>query len=273
MSVQTRLLDAPKEVLEQAGEFLSSAPVRHNLILTLLQERLAHSVPGRYWVVRDVAIVGVALQSPLHLPVNLTPMEPAVAAALADSIGSGDVAVPGVTGEAACAAHFAGQWTECRNSSATPIQAQRLYEVRDLLEWDQSPGCLRQATRKDRDLVLAWMRAFQVETSGGDTDPREAVDHRLPAGQFWLWEDGEPVSLVGRSLAVEGVVRVQAAYTPREHRNRGYGAACVRQLSKQILAGGHRCILYTDLANAVSNAVFRRVGYCAVAEALRYRFD
>jgi predicted GNAT family acetyltransferase len=32
-------------------------------------------------------------------------------------------------------------------------------------------------------------------------------------------------------------------------------------------------MLYTDLANAVSNSIYRRLGYRAVAEVLRYRFD
>jgi uncharacterized protein len=71
---------------------------------------------------------------------------------------------------------------------------------------------------------------------------------------------------------VEGVVRVQAAYTPPERRNRGYAGACVGGLWKRIGNGGYHCILYTDLGNPISNYVFRRIGYRAVAEALRYRF-
>jgi predicted GNAT family acetyltransferase len=71
---------------------------------------------------------------------------------------------------------------------------------------------------------------------------------------------------------VAGVVRVQAAYTPAPLRNRGYGAACVAALSKQVRASGQRCMLYTDLGNPISNAVFRRIGYRCVADGLRYRF-
>jgi len=36
---------------------------------------------------------------------------------------------------------------------------------------------------------------------------------------------------------------------------------------------GFRCILYTDLANPTSNSIYRRIGYRAVAEGLRYRFE
>ena len=34
----------------------------------------------------------------------------------------------------------------------------------------------------------------------------------------------------------------------------------------------HRFNLYTDLGNPTSNSVYRRIGYRAVAEGLRYRF-
>ena len=68
-------------------------------------------------------------------------------------------------------------------------------------------------------------------------------------------------------------VRLSGVYTPPEKRKHGYAAACVHALSKQLRVGGYRCILYTDLGNAASNSIYRRIGYRAVAEALRYRFD
>jgi uncharacterized protein len=39
-----------------------------------------------------------------------------------------------------------------------------------------------------------------------------------------------------------------------------------------VLAARRRCILYTDLGNPTSNSIYRRIGYRAVAECLRYRF-
>jgi hypothetical protein len=50
-------------------------------------------------------------------------------------------------------------------------------------------------------------------------------------------------------------------------------AACVASLSKQIRDEECRCILYTDLGNPTSNAIYRRIGYRAVAEAIQYRFE
>jgi uncharacterized protein len=72
---------------------------------------------------------------------------------------------------------------------------------------------------------------------------------------------------------VKGVVRLSGVYTPPEKRKHGYGATCVLALSKHFRDSGYRCILYTDLGNPTSNSIYRRIGYKAVAEALRYRFD
>jgi predicted GNAT family acetyltransferase len=72
---------------------------------------------------------------------------------------------------------------------------------------------------------------------------------------------------------VDEVVRLSGVYTPPEKRNHGYAAACVHALSRRLRDAGHRCILYTDLANPTSNSIYRRIGYRAVAEALRYRFE
>ena len=72
---------------------------------------------------------------------------------------------------------------------------------------------------------------------------------------------------------IQGVVRISGVYTPPEKRNHGYAAACVYALSKDLRGRRYRCILYADLGNPTSNSIYRRIGYKAVGEALRYRFD
>lgn len=113
MAVEVVIGEDPGWVLHEAGAFLASDPVRHNLILTLLHARVAYPEPGRYWVATDGgAIVGVAFPSPLDFFASLTPTSPEAVAALADAIIEAAATLPGVNGEAATAARFAGQWTE-----------------------------------------------------------------------------------------------------------------------------------------------------------------
>ena len=274
MAIKVAFSDDPAWVLTKAEAFLASQPVLHNLILTLLHARVAHHEPGRYWVATDSnRAVGAVFQSPLNFPATLTPMQPEVVESLVDAIAEAGVTFPGVNGEAATAARFAGQWTERKKTPGTPSQGFRLYEVLEVQDQPAISGNLRKAISGDRDQVIAYMRGFDADIGEHRSDVERVVDRRLPAGQFWLWDDGEIVSMAAHSEPVEGVVRVQAVYTPPKKRNRGYATACVRGLSKQIRDAGHRCILYTDLANPTSNSIYRRIGYRAVGEALRYEFE
>ena len=262
-------------VLERADDFLSSEPVLHNLILSILQARVALGEPGRYWIAfQGERAVGVVVQSPLEFPATLTPMEPPAVLAVVDAIAEAGVALPGVNGDAATAARFAGQWSERCKSAATPFQGTRLYELLELGEAPRNEGKLRKAGSSDRSLMIQWTRAFQEEIGESASDTELRVDRGLAAGQLWLWDqNGETTSMAVSREPARGVVRLSGVYTPPEKRSRGYAAACVYALSKHLLGRGFRCMLYTDLANPTSNSIYRRIGYRAVAEALRYRFE
>jgi len=121
----------PKAVLEQAGPYLESRPIEHNVVSSLLHQRVAYPEPGRYWMVRrDHEVVGFALQSPRTFSAGITTMDPAAVTALADCIsGEVETHLPGVIADAATAAAFAGRWSEL-----TPGQV-RVQEAR------ASTGC------------------------------------------------------------------------------------------------------------------------------------
>jgi predicted GNAT family acetyltransferase len=275
MELKVKFSEDPAFVLSRAEVFLSSQPVLHNLVLSILHARVVHGDPGRYWMaIQRDDTVGVVVQSPLTFPATLTPMETSVATAMADAIAEAGVALPGINGEAATAAMFAGRWSERSKSAATPFQGNRLYELLEIGEVPEIEGKLRQAGPEERSLMILWTRAFQNEIGESANDTEVLVDRGLASGQLWLWDlSGEPVSMAISREPVHGVVRLSGVYTPPEKRKHGYAAACVHALSKQLRDAGYRCILYTDLGNSTSNSIYRRIGYRAVAEALRYRFE
>jgi GNAT superfamily N-acetyltransferase len=274
MALEVLFTEDPAFVLRRADEFLSSEPVLHNLVLSILHSRVAQGDPGRYWIVLHAEeSVGVVVQSPLEYPATLTPMAPRAVAAVVDSIAEARVTLPGVNVDAATAAAFAGQWSERSMSAAVPFQATRLYELSELGDVPGTEGHLRQAEPEDRSLMILWTRAFQDEIGESANDTELRVDRALEAGQIWLWDqNGETTSMAVSREPAQGVVRLSGVYTPPEKRKQGYAAACVYALSKDIRDRGYRCILYTDLGNPTSNSIYRRIGYKALAESLRYRF-
>jgi predicted GNAT family acetyltransferase len=275
MRVEVTMTDSPDRLLEVGGTFLREDPVRHNVILTILGLRAARPEPGRYWTAHaDGLVRGVALQSPTHFFATVTPMAPEIVTAMVDAIVDRGVDLPGVNGEAATAARFAGHWTERTREAATPVEGQRIYEVADVVKPASTAGRRRKAGTGDRELLIPWIKAFHAESepSFRGHDVAESVDRRLTAGELWIWETDEPVAMAGVFGATAGVARVRPVYTPVEHRRRGYASALVAELSTDVRSAGHRCILYTDLANPTSNAIYRAIGYRAVDEVLRYDF-
>ncbi len=272
MSITVHTSDNPAAVLDVAGTFLASDPAQHNLILTLLHVRVEHPEAGRYWMaVEDHDVIGVVFQSPLDFHATLTPMSREAVRAVVDVIADEGVELPGVSGEAATAANFAGAWSERTRVSARPTLGQRLYELAAVVD-QPAPGALRQATDEDLEFLVESFVAFVTEIGDPPGDSESVVARRLAAGQLWVWDDDAAVSMCGLSAPIEGVVRVGPVYTPRELRGRGYASAMVAAVSADVLAAGHRCILYTDLDNPTSNSIYRAIGYRAVAECLTYKF-
>jgi ribosomal protein S18 acetylase RimI-like enzyme len=273
MMAEVAFTEDPAFVLKRAGKFLASQPVLHNLVLSLLHARIVHPEPGRYWLVEEgQEVAGVVLQSPLTFAATFTPMDARATEAVVGAIAEAGIRLPGVNGDAATAARFAGLWSERRRSAATPFQGSRLYERLDPGESSAVEGQLRPARAGDRSLLVDWTRGFQIEIGEAADDAELRVDRELAAGELWLWEDGEPMSMAMSRKPVEGVVRISGVYTPANNRRRSYATACARALSNRMRDAGFRCVLYTDLANPTSNSIYCRIGYRAVAEGLRYRF-
>jgi predicted GNAT family acetyltransferase len=86
--------------------------------------------------------------------------------------------------------------------------------------------------------------------------------------RFVLWDvDGVPVRHGAAAGARRRGLPIGPVYTPRNHRGRGYGSA----VTAAAAALAHRdgtpdVVLFTDLANPVSNAIYRRIGFEPVVD-------
>ncbi|MDT8306720.1 MAG: GNAT family N-acetyltransferase [Anaerolineae bacterium] len=228
-------------------------------------------------VAREQGPVPAAMMTPPH-NIVLAPLGEDSAAAvppLVASLRAGGWQVPGVLAPKEVAQPFAEAWSAAGGAYELHM-AQRLYELRGVeIPEGTAPGMLRQGTAADFELVLAWSRAF-FEEALGEADlerVRPMVEQRIGAGDFFLWEDGEAVSMAMRTRPAGRGISVTAVYTPPEQRRKGYATACVAALSRQLLASGYEyCTLYTDLANPTSNDIYYQIGYRPVADFDAHRF-
>lgn len=72
---------------------------------------------------------------------------------------------------------------------------------------------------------------------------------------------------------IAGQVRIAPVYTPSHLRGHGYASAVTAAVTQAALnIGADNVLLFTDLANPTSNALYQRLGYRPVADFMSCRF-
>jgi FR47-like protein len=254
-----------------AGALLRSRPIENTLLLTTMDTlrrrggRAYGDEPPRYgWWEADGGLVGGAF---LH-----TPPYPLMLSHLPeDAIGSFvDIGVAGgrVNAGSALAEDLAARQLARTGRPVSVGRKSRLYRLDTLVQPEPAPcGAARLARPDDRALLIAWYEQFGREVGEGHVDPATVVDERTSFGDLMVWQDGDAVvALAGCGRPQVGVVRVGPVYTPIPRRRRGYAAAVTAALSRRIIDGGAEAVLFTDLANPTSNAIYQRLGYRPVED-------
>jgi len=257
--------------LDRAEEWLLEAEDRYGLLLGVAYQVLGGAHQYRepiYWATveqgagdRDATILGCVFRTPPH-EVGVTELPDAAIEPLVSSLRETFLSVPGVGGPERTASAFASAWTTRFGGRWLVEQRLRLHSL-SAVRFPSAPaaGMLRLALAADVPVARAWMAGFIHDTRtrhvGADTARRLIDEQRL---HFWV--DGQPRCMLGAVRETPRTTGIAAVYTPPPFRNRGYASSAVATLSQQLLDAGRRsCFLYTDLANPVSNAVYRRVGY------------
>lgn len=268
------------EYLTQAGGYLRASPVEHTIELGVT-ERLRVSGPSAYgeipplfgWWRSPAGDVAATLLHTPPYPILLSGA--AVAAApLADDLAARQRALPGVNGPAGNVTSFAASWQRLTGVTSTVGRRSRLFRLGDLSGPEPPPpGAARVAAEADAGLLTDWVDAFGAEAGEG-VAVRDLAD-RLSYGGLMIWEaDGRPAAMAGRTRPAAGVVRVGPVYTPPEQRRRGYGGAVTVAVTQAALDdGADAVVLFTNLANPTSNALYVRLGYQPVSDRLMLSFE
>lgn len=280
------LTDDPTAFLDAAGGFLTAYTAENNLLLTVTDavrtegtRTFGEQSPWYGWwrPGPGAEVAGACLRTP-PLPVVLGRMPEAAAGELAAVLAERDGApglpggvtgAGGVNGAVAAGEAFAAGWREVTGAEASVRRRERLYRLSRLTGPDPAPsGTARRARPEERDLLVGWFEAFAREVGERTRDYRAGVESRTARGGLWLWEDGgRPVAMAATSAQAAGMVRVGPVYTPPEVRRRGYAAGATAAAADDALARGAReVLLFTDLANPTSNALYQRLGFLPVSD-------
>lgn len=188
-----------------------------------------------------------------------------------------DPLLPGVTGAPATAQAIAGAWSRQTGGRTTLATAEAMHMLTHVtLPAKPAPGLLRQARIADRAQLVEWLRAFRIETHLGHPElAASGIDAKLEQGYLYVWEhDGQNVAMVGHSHRVSGIDRVGPVYTPAQLRGHGYATMATATLTQLLLdQGAGSCMLFTDLANPISNHIYAQIGYVRFGDWEEHRFS
>jgi hypothetical protein len=282
----TRYRD-PAVFLEATGELLTTSVAGNQVLLGVAA--MAADQPDVYpefegFVALDRGTpVLAATQTPPHNFILSQGSKGDAVRPLCEAIADAGLEVPGILGNRPLADRFARVWADLTGVKPTELLRQGVFSLDRVQDVATAAGQMRDATEGDRETLIDWWEGFVAEAhpemaAHGSSSAAERVDLRLDPNRgqgLSVWVVGDRLaSMSGYSPPVANSVRIGPVYTPPPLRGKGYATALVAAQSRRFLAEGReRCLLHTDLANPTSNAIYQRIGYRKVAEAVEYRFD
>lgn len=224
-------------------------------------------------VENNKSIVATAIQtSPRKLILSQAIAEEAVL--IAKDL-AGDRQIPGVIAPKAEAEAFVNTWQSLTGQSYKLDVAMCVHQLETVQTINSAAGKLRLAEESDRNLLTNWGQAFEREALG-DNEPNSNhqlwFNRHLENKSLFVWQDQETVSMTAYGGATPNGIRINAVYTPPEYRGRGYATSCVAEISQQLLNRYKYCFLFSDLANPVSNHIYRQIGYFPMNDISDYGF-
>ncbi|UXY25312.1 GNAT family N-acetyltransferase [Streptomyces sp. HUAS TT20] len=278
------LTDDVDDFLARAGDFLRSRSGSHVMQLTWAERvraRGAEAFGTEAPVFGVLERAGEARATFYRLPprgFGLSPLTPEQADSLAARLAALGHSLPCVSADHSTATAFADAWQ--RRTGATPRLRDtrlRLYGLGTLTPPEPLPaGRARVLGEQDLEQVRFWCGEF-AKAVGEEvsTDAASWADTRFADKRYTLWEtpDGTAVSIAGMNPVIGGQIQVDIVYTPAHLRGRGYAGAVTAEVSRAALAAGARdVVLFADLSNPTSNALYQRLGYRTLTDWAVYDF-
>ncbi|WP_319421105.1 GNAT family N-acetyltransferase [Pleurocapsa sp. FMAR1] len=273
--------DNASEYYQRVESYLLEDEATHCLLLGISKalsksDRDDANLPYLATVENKGLIKTTAIQTPPRKLMLAKSTDNKAVDSIAKDIASPNKSLPGVIAPKSEAIIFARTWQSLTGQAFELAVAMKIHQLEIVQPITSASGNLRLATQSDRNLLIKWGKAFEDEALG-DNEPRS--DHQLwfnrhlKQKSLFVWQDKVSVSMAAFGGATPNGIRINAVYTPPEYRGKGYATSCVAGVSQQLLNQDYKyCFLFTNLANPISNHIYRQIGYQPVWVIYDYDF-
>jgi predicted GNAT family acetyltransferase len=281
MKAQT--IQSAQDFLDIAGDDLLADKIKHGLsfgiVERLIENPYLYGSDDPWFVVTENLgkICATAMRTPPHRAIltHHSGDVESVAAELAQAIREIEPVISGVVGTKQIADAFTQKWLASSGQQVTDVMAQRIYQLTELIEPKWAGGYFRQANLDDEEIILAWIKAFHEEAVGDifSASHYERYRERILNGEIYLWDNAGPTSMAMKTRPMQSSITIGGVYTPPEKRNHGYASSCVAALCRELLTEYRFCVLYTDLSNPTSNAIYKKMGFKEYCDSVQYTYS
>lgn len=268
------------EFLDKAGPFLLQDEGVHHLTLgvalNILNRNLASGSKPFFAAAKTGNLIQAAFIQGFPFPLVSTDATREILDMVCGHLKNHEYRPDGIIAPKATAAAFAAKWSALAGVKYEKVMDHIVYQLTKVNRIDFSPGHLRKARLDEIALIAKWTQGFYDDAIPGSmqhVNAEKRAENFVKKERIFIWEDGEPVSLVAWAGPSPNGVRINTVYTPPEFRNKGYSTACVAVLCSRILSEGKKyCFLRSDASVPASNRVYLKVGFEPVDESTEYKF-
>ena len=215
---------------------------------------------------------------PHNLVVYVAHQENAVAAAvfLADHFGNSHITIHGIHARNDICQSFMEHYKKHISCTFAEKLGMDIMEIRKVNDIKPVEGNQRLATPEDLKLIADWMIEFQIEAFTSELDYEAALKKAqkyIEEDRIYLYEnnDHQVVSMAVAARKLLHGMAITYVFTPEEYRGKGYAAANMYYLSRELLDQGYEfCTLYVDKKNVLSNRAYEKVGYVILEDVYEY---
>jgi len=202
--------------------------------------------------------------------------DPAALTCLINGMEAQKITIPGVMAEKSLNEIFIPMYTKHFGLSVKKTENQRIYELTEVNPEIPQP-VIRPVDMKDMHFLPYWIEGFFCDCFGDPITASAGIKdyhYHINANRLWVLEDGGiPVTMAKIARDLQNLCVIGMVYTPPYFRKNGYATACVAALSQIALDKGFKkCVLYTDLANPISNSIYQKIGYKPICDSLLVEF-
>lgn len=190
-----------------------------------------------------------------------------------------ETSLPGISGDPDIAPLFADEYARMHSLKHHINMTMESFTCPEVLLPAHVRGESRQANEQNTEVVAHYIADFDNRDGKTKVKPvdlaavRQAAASIIEAGNLKLWiVDDEVVSMANISSRTDRYGRINAVYTDRASRSRGYAGAVVANQCQVLLEDGLTPMLYADISNPAAMKLYRNIGFIPCGKIADIRF-